>query len=88
MANYIIHGKKWRDKVNGNTYNSVRVYDSSGTFVVALPYEYGYGQQYFSRAMDYLHLERGDRESVCVYDVCETGCTKREVKEWGESKHG
>jgi len=81
MANYIIHGKKWRDKVNGNIYNSVRVYDTNGSLVVVLPYEYGYGSQYFSRAMGYLKAE--DYAAECVYDICETGCTKREVKEWG-----
>lgn len=87
MANYIIHGKKWRDKVNGNTYNSVRIFSAeTGELVKALPYEYGYGNQYYHRAIDSLVLAT-DREDVrAVYDICETGCTKRDVKEWGEGK--
>ena len=46
---YICNAVKWFDKVNGNTYHSVRITKcSNGETIVGLhpPYEYGYGDQY------------------------------------------
>lgn len=52
---YIITGKKWFDKVYGNTYHSVTIVDTKTNDVV---YDsgmtYGYGDQYRYTAMDYL----------------------------------
>jgi hypothetical protein len=28
MIKYVIHAKKWRDKINGNTYHAARVLDT------------------------------------------------------------
>ena len=41
-------GGKWFDKVNGNTYNNVKVID--GENIDYLGYEYGYGSDYYYRA--------------------------------------
>lgn len=48
-----IHGKRWFEKVNGNTYFSVCVF-VDGVQVHHTDYEYGYGSQYEQRAMDEL----------------------------------
>jgi hypothetical protein len=45
MKNIRIVGKRWFDKVNGNTYHSVRCY-VDGVLVCAVPWQYGYGDQY------------------------------------------
>ncbi len=46
---FICNAVKWFDKVNGNTYHSVRIIRvSDGEVIVGLndPFEYGYGDQY------------------------------------------
>jgi hypothetical protein len=46
---FICNAVKWFDKVNGNTYHSVRITRcKDGKVIVGLyaPYEYGYGDQY------------------------------------------
>ena len=52
MIKYIIVGKKWFDKVNGNTYHSARVYDLEMKCVAVASYEYGYGEQYVYSAFN------------------------------------
>lgn len=39
---------KWFDKINGNTYHSVRITDTKTgkTYVDKYPYSYGYGETY------------------------------------------
>lgn len=40
-----ILGRRWFDKVNGNTYHSARVF-VDGKLVALVPYQYGYGNMY------------------------------------------
>ena len=40
-----ILGRKWRDKINGNTYHSARVI-ADGELVAVAPFQYGYGDQW------------------------------------------
>ena len=52
---FICNAVKWFDKVNGNTYHSVRITRcSNGETIVGLhaPYEYGYGDQYRYTALE------------------------------------
>ena len=51
-----IIGRRWRQKVYGNTYNSVQIFVD--TTEIKLPYQYGYGDQYYHRAISYL-VEHG-----------------------------
>ena len=46
MIKYVIHAKKWFDKVNGNTYHSVRVLDTVRQLQLKVPFQYGYGDHY------------------------------------------
>lgn len=45
MRNLRIEGRRWRDRVNGNTYHSARVF-ADGRLVHVEPFQYGYGSQY------------------------------------------
>jgi hypothetical protein len=44
--------KRWFDKVNGNTYHSVRVVRHSDGEVLFCPFQYGYGDQYRYTALE------------------------------------
>lgn len=48
-----IIGKRWFDRVNGNTYNSVRIF-INGAPVKTLGRAYGYGDYYKQRAEEWL----------------------------------
>lgn len=85
---WIIVGKKWFDKVNGNTYHAARVYDLERHIVAAAPYEYGYGDQYIYSAfnamkragvIDCLTLEHWEYMAIC-----HENCKKIDLKYWGE----
>lgn len=45
-----VEGRRWFDKVNGNTYFTAAVY-LNGEIVTKLPFEYGYESHYEDRAM-------------------------------------
>lgn len=47
---YYCIGRKWFDKVNGNTYNNAKVVDENGETVFYIGFGYGYGNHYFYRA--------------------------------------
>lgn len=44
-----IEGRRWFQKLYGNTYNSVRIYAN-----VYLPFQYGYGEHFLDIAFDWL----------------------------------
>ena len=48
-----IEGKRWFERVNGNTYHSVSVYVNN-ELVGRMPFAYGYGEQYIQSAFDIL----------------------------------
>ena len=43
---FIANACTWRDKVNGNTYHSVRITRCSDGEELLVPYQYGYGEHY------------------------------------------
>lgn len=49
---FIAHGQRWFDRMNGNTYHSVRVTRVSDGKVIAAPYQYGYGDHYRQTALE------------------------------------
>ena len=63
---------KWFDKVNGNTYHSVRVTNNKTGAVIACPFQYGYGEQYKHTALqamaDVKWLPAGYRELTYLYE--------------------
>lgn len=46
-----VEGRLWFDKKNGNTYHSARV-TIDGDTVLAVPFQYGYGDQYVYSAQE------------------------------------
>ena len=55
MNKFVIIGKKWFDKLYGNTYHSVVVIDvKTNECIVDVPFSYGYGEQWKHTAYDYL----------------------------------
>jgi hypothetical protein len=49
----VIIGRRWFEKVNGNTYHSIAVY-INGQHVGGVDFNYGYGDQYIQTAQDIL----------------------------------
>jgi len=48
---FIARACRWFDKVNGNTYHSVKITRCSDGAVIACPWQYGYGEAYQSTAL-------------------------------------
>lgn len=55
---FSVNAVKWFDKVNGNTYHSVRCVRHSDGAVVVGQFQYGYGDQYQYTALNAM-LETG-----------------------------
>ncbi len=58
---FIVNVSKWFDRINGNTYHSVRITRCrDGQVIGSLhpPYEYGYGEQYRDTALDAMEHEK------------------------------
>lgn len=60
---------KWFDKVNGNTYHSVRITRHSDGEVLYCPWQYGYGEQYRSTALDAMLNAGWLPESCCAKTI-------------------
>ena len=48
-----IHGRRWFERVNGNTYHTCEIW-VDGDHVHKVPFTYGYGSQYEQSAQDWL----------------------------------
>jgi hypothetical protein len=49
---FVVKAVKWFDKVNGNTYHSVRITRCKDGKVLKCKMQYGYGNQYTQTALD------------------------------------
>ncbi|KKL62234.1 hypothetical protein LCGC14_2187200 [marine sediment metagenome] len=49
---FTAHAVKWFDKVNGNTYHSVRITRTRDGKQIVCQYQYGYGDQYRQTALE------------------------------------
>lgn len=77
MKKYFCVGRKWFDKINGNTYNNAKVVDESGAVVFYTGFGYGYGNHYFDRAKS--KLKEIDPEGELI-DLGATNDLKRVLK--------
>jgi len=90
MIKYVIHSKKWRDKLNGNTYHSVRVLNTQNNSMIACPYQYGYGEQFMKTAEQAMNKTGWIADKFTPEDYLQThiikqdNCKKNEVIRWGE----
>ena len=55
---FTVIAKKWRDRINGNTYHSVRCIRHKDNAVVVGSFQYGYGEHYKQTAL-YTMYEAG-----------------------------
>lgn len=49
---FVCEARRWFDKINGNTYHSVRVTRVSDGKTIASPMQYGYGDHYRQTALE------------------------------------
>lgn len=58
MKKYLIIGRRWFDRINGNTYHSVEIVEiilgREDETIATIPMTYGYGDQYKHTAYDEL----------------------------------
>lgn len=54
VIKFEIHGARWFDKVNGNTYHSVSINILKTGKVIKVPFQYGYGDHYRQSALEIL----------------------------------
>lgn len=70
---YICVAVRWFDRVNGNTYHSVRVTRCKDEKVIAVEWQYGYGDQYRYTAIEAM-LKAGwlpkkyDKDNYYLYE--------------------
>ena len=48
---FVANAARWFDKINGNTYHSVRVTNCATGETIPCPWQYGYGDQYRQTAL-------------------------------------
>lgn len=68
MQKFLSITKTWRDKANGNTYFSTRVY-KDGAVAFVLPMQYGYENQSESKVYEVLKKLNPDDENFKPFDV-------------------
>ena len=95
---YIAHCKKWHDKINGNTYFSIKITDVKNGKVLKIPFTCGYGEQYKSTTLNELYKKFNQSNDISwstfnlyhnfIYWIDEQDCRMRDVKNWGRlEKH-
>lgn len=52
---FIANAARWFDRVNGNTYHSVRITKTSTGETIFCEWQYGYGEQYRVTALKEMH---------------------------------
>jgi len=90
MIKYVIHSKKWRDKLNGNIYHSVRVLNTINNVLISSPFKYGYGDQFMQSAHEVMSKTGwvGDKftpdDYLQIHIIDEKWCKKKDVIKWGD----
>ena len=94
-----IKAKEWRDKVNGNSYFSSDVtlnYGMDSQEIIKLPFQYGYGDQYYHASMEevknlfpksnwvkkkYSSWELKDKYKFIIRNSIQRNCLKKELNQ-------
>ena len=94
-----IEAKEWRDKVNGNSYFSSDVtlnYGMDSQKVIKLPFQYGYGDQYYYASMEevknlfpksnwaknrYTNWELKSKYKFIIRHFIQRNCLKKELNQ-------
>tara|TARA_X000001388_G_C2160291_1_gene95897 strand:+ start:300 stop:575 length:276 start_codon:yes stop_codon:yes gene_type:complete len=91
MIKYVIHSKKWRDSINGNTYHSARILNTQNNEMIATPFKYGYGSQFIQSASDimlekkWINKPLKSTDFLEIHIIDQDSCKKKEVEKWGQS---
>ena len=98
IIRYIAHGKKWFDRVNGNTYHSVQVTRTKDGEKLFAAFRYGYGDSWKYTAMEKmaangwipkkytgLHAMSYDRDNNYPIEWIEDCATKKGAKLHGSA---
>ena len=92
MIKYVIHAKKWRDKINGNTYHSAQILNTENNLMIASPFTYGYGEQYIQSASERMIKQGWIKERLKglnlqqIHIIAENDCKKKEVINHGKER--
>ena len=68
---FIANGARWFDRLNGNTYHSVRVTNTETGETIYCPMQYGYGDHYRQTALEEMHNKGwipGERENLWLFE--------------------
>jgi len=69
---FIAHVVRWFDKVNGNTYHSVKIERVADGQVIAVPMTYGYGDHYRQTGLNLLlenqWINGYTKETIYLYE--------------------
>lgn len=87
--------KKWFDKVNGNTYHSVRCVRCKDNAIVVGEFRYGYGEHYKQTALDvmfqagwFLNCDRTVlTDSHCLEKTKIVGYTRNTISQYEREKN-
>lgn len=93
MKTIDIHGKEWRDRLNGNTYHSVKIvidYGKNTPYEYIVKGEFKYltsNLQYASELLRIPNLWQYCRDNrIILREYSEKNCKKREVIQWGKTE--
>lgn len=81
---YIANVYKWFDKINGNTYHSINLYDLNNNLVLSTGLCYGYGEHYLQTLKQHLiklnlYEENKPLKEYIFFNINEN-CLKRDLK--------
>ena len=99
QVRFIVEACLWRDKINGNTYHACRITRTDTGDQLHCPWQYGYGSQYRTTALDRLvkaewlpRVYQGEHARYCYERECgypiywiERFTTKREMVAFGKA---
>lgn len=83
MQKFLSITKTWRDKENGNTYFSTRVYNEDLNIAFVLPMQYGYDNQSESAVYKKLDPELFPNSFKVEFIKVENQ-KKKDVEKWGD----
>lgn len=78
MKKFYCIGKKWWDKINGNTYCNAKIIDENGDTITYIGFQYGYGHFYYQQAKK--ELEKTTKEDFELVDMGSDYTLKKIVK--------
>ena len=92
MIKFVIHSKKWHDKINGNTYHAVNVLNTQNNLMISSPFSYGYGTQFIQSASKimlenkWINKPLKSTDFLEIHIIDQENCKKKEVINFGKER--